>query len=126
MITMRPVNFDHPSASYYSSKREPGPKEATREEPHYYRHDLVPGHRCHGRDKYQGRNHHNDHHYRHHKDDRHHRHLVEGAIAGVEVAKMIHKYRRTEGEEVSHGLGHFAYTLGAGALGAVVVNEASP
>lgn len=90
-----------------------------------------PGHRSHDKDKYQGHHRRNDHHYRHHnrdnhhQDDDHHRHLAEGAIAGVGVAEMVHKYRKREGEEVSHGLGHFARTLGAGALGAVAVNEAS-
>jgi hypothetical protein len=38
---------------------------------------------------------------------------------------MIHKHRKKEGEEVSHGFGHFAHVVGAGALGAVAVNEAS-
>jgi hypothetical protein len=38
---------------------------------------------------------------------------------------MVHEHRKREGEEVSHGLGHFACTLGAGTLGAVAVNEAS-
>ena len=38
---------------------------------------------------------------------------------------MVRTYRKREGEEVSHGWGHFARTLGASALGAVAVNEAS-
>lgn len=82
-------------------------------------------------EKYQGHQPRNDHHYghhnrdNHHQDDHHHRHLAEGAIAGVGVAEMVHKYGKREGEEVSHGLRHLACTLGAGALGAVAVNEAS-
>ncbi|KAJ5565511.1 hypothetical protein N7513_001753 [Penicillium frequentans] len=125
------VNFDHSSGSYQPPRRETAPKEAIREEPHYYRHDLVPRHRSHDRENYQGHRHRKDHHYRHHdrdnhrQDDHHRRHLGEGALAGVVVAEMIHKYRKREGEKVSHGLGHFARTLGAAALGAVSVNEAS-
>lgn len=125
------VNFDHSRGSYHPSWRETAPKEAIREEPHYYCHDLVPGHRSHDKEKYQGHRHRKDHHYRQHdhdnhwQDDHHRRHLAEGAIAGVGIAEMVHKYRKREGEEVSHGLGHFARTLGAGALGAVAVNEAT-
>lgn len=48
-----------------------------------------------------------------------------GAIAAAGVAEAVHKYHKKEGEEVSHGFGHFARTIGAGALGAVAANEAS-
>lgn len=121
------VNVEYLKGSYYPLRRQPAPKEATRE-PHHYRHDLVPGHRHHDKDKYQGPRHRNGHHHHHHnrdhrhQDDHHDRHLAEGAIAGVVIAEMVHNYRKRDGEEVSHGLGHFARTLGAGA---VVVNEAS-
>jgi hypothetical protein len=125
------ANFDHSKDFYYFSRREAAPKEAIREEPHYFCHENVSSHKSHDRGISRARSHRNDHQYRHHnrdthnQDDHHHRHLVEGAIAGFGVAEMVHKYRSREGEEVSHGLGHFARTLGAGALGAVAVNEIS-
>lgn len=125
------VNFDHPKGSCYLPRREPASKGAIREAPHKYRHGFVPDHKSHDRKKYQGHRPRNDHHYdhhigdSHHQYDRHHRHLAEGAIAGVGVAEMVHKHGKREGEEVSHGLRHLAFTLGAGALGAVAVNEAS-
>lgn len=125
------VNFDHPKDSYYLSRREPASKEATREAPHKYRHGFVPDYRSHNMGKYQGHRPRNDRNYghhnldNHHQDDHHHRHLAEGAIAGFVVAEMVHRSCQREGEEVSHGLRHLAFTLGAGALGAVAVNEAS-
>jgi hypothetical protein len=42
----------HPKCSNNSSWREQVPKEVIREEPHYYRHGLVPGHKSHERDKH--------------------------------------------------------------------------
>ncbi|OGE57224.1 hypothetical protein PENARI_c002G04446 [Penicillium arizonense] len=125
------MNFDNPQSSFDPSRRERALNESNREEPHHYRRDLVPGHRSHDKDKYHGHRHRNDHHHRHryrddyHQDNHRHRHIAEGAIVGVGIAEMIHKHRKKEGEEVSHGFGHFAHVVGAGALGAVAVNEAS-
>lgn len=125
------VNFDHRILSCHLSRREPARKEPLCKELHYYRHDDALDNRYHNSDKYQGHLHRNDHHFSHHgsnnhrQSDHHHRHLAEGAIAGVGITEMVHKFRKKRRRGMSRGLGYFAHTLGASALGAVVINEAS-
>ncbi|KAJ5280066.1 hypothetical protein N7478_005438 [Penicillium angulare] len=91
---------------------------------HSHSHSHSRHHSGHG-------HHHGDHRYSHHReksdhknDDPHHnRHLLEGAVAAAGVAEVIHRHRQKDGEDVSHGFGHIARTVGAGALGAVAANE---
>lgn len=134
---------NYPLESYRHSRRSPlyAHDEPIRHDHSRDAYGLVKGHR-HRDNQDQRVRHHHDHdhrghgHHRHDDHDRHYRddhsnnshhkeYLAEGAVAAAAAAELVHKYRKKEGEEVSSGWGHFARTAGAGALGALAVNEVS-
>lgn len=93
---------------------------------HGHGHSHGHGHHHHSGDKHRRLSHHrssSDHRKDH--DSHHNRHLAEGIIAAAGVAEAVHHHDKKKGKDVSHGFGHVARTVGAGALGAVAANELS-
>ncbi|KAJ5232474.1 hypothetical protein N7468_005430 [Penicillium chermesinum] len=95
-----------------SYESDHGPRHGHRDDGHSRRHSRHHGH-------------HKDHEHRSHSRKHDHHETAQGAILGMGAAELVHHHRKKKGDDVSHGVGHVARTVGAGVLGAVALRELS-
>lgn len=108
--------LDYPRGYYPPTRRESRSKDRhlshRYQSPHGHS-SRDPRDTHHRRDESRGTKHHSH----------HDRNIAGGAIAGAGLAELVHHHHKKNGDHVSHGVGHFVRTVGAGALGAVAANE---